>query len=169
MEENQEEVLPLSRTKKKQQAKEIEQLAEQLSDMPENQFKRLSMSAELSEEVDLARSTKGRGSHKRQIKHLAGFLRKQDEELQQLLAQMQELDQVSRSEKKAFHDLEKLRDRLCAEASFEEAFNEMLTLYPRIDRKTISRLARSVHQHADKRAFREIFKRLRDAQETSVV
>ena len=42
------------------------------------------------------------------------------------------------------------------------SFQEMLNLYPQIDRKVISRLARSVHQHADKRASREIFKRLRD-------
>lgn len=154
--------LPLSRTKKKQQAKEVEGLAVQLTELPENQYKQLAMSDELRSEVDLARSTRGRGSHKRQIKHLAGVLRKQDEELQTLLEQLQGLDQVSRSEIREFHQLEKLRDRLCDPASFEEAFNEMLNLYPQIDRKTISRLARSVHQHADKRAFREIFKRLRD-------
>lgn len=157
---------PLSRTKKKQQAKEIEQLAEQLSAMPENTFRHLVMSETLRQEVALARATKGRGSQKRQIKHLAGQLREQDEELQQLLAQMQNLDQVSRSEKKDFHRLEKLRDRLCEPSHFEEAFGEMLKLYPQIDRKVISRLARSVHQHDDRRAFREIFKRLRDYQES---
>ena len=157
--------LPLSRTKKKQQAKEIEQLAQQLTEMPENQFKQLALSAELGEEVELARATRGRGSHKRQVKHLAGLLRKQDEELLRLQEQLQQLDQVGRSEKRDFHQLEKLRDRLCDEGSFDEAFSDMLELYPQIDRKAISRLAKSVHQHADKRAFREIFKRLRDAHE----
>jgi len=78
---------------------------------------------------------------------------------------MQGLDQVSRSEKREFHQLERLRDRLCDSSSFDEAFKEVLELYPQIDRKVISRLARSVHQYSDKRAFREIFKRLRDAEE----
>lgn len=157
--------LPLSRTKKKQLAKEIEQLAEQLTAMPEKQFRQLSMAEDVCQEAELARATKGRGSHKRQIKHLAGLLRKQEDELLRLQEQLLELDQVARSEKKEFHQLEKLRDRLCDKSSFDEAFNEMLNLYSQIDRKTISRLARSVHQHADKRAFREIFKRLRDAHE----
>lgn len=162
MDVNLDDDLPLSRTKKKQQAKEIEQLAEQLTDISEKQFRQLSMSEEIREEAELARSTKGRSSHKRQIKHLAGLLRKQEDELRRLQEQLQGLDQVSRSEKREFHQLEKLRDRLCDQNSFDEAFSEMLELFPQVDRKAISRLARSVHQHADKRAYREIFKRLRD-------
>lgn len=168
MEQNPEEDLPLSRTKKKQQAKEIERLADQLAAMPEKQYAQLRLPDDLVQEVALARSTKGRSSHKRQIKHLAGSLRKQDEELQFLLAQLSSLDQVSRGEKQEFHRLEALRDRLCAKSSFDEAFNQMLNLYPQIDRKTISRLARSVHQHEDKRAAREIFRRLRDEMQASV-
>lgn len=166
MDEQPEEVLPLSRTRKKHQAKEIEQLAEKLTALPDNQFRQLSMPEELRREADLARTTKGRSSLKRQIKHLAGMLRKQTDELPQLVEQLQGLDQVARGEKKEFHRLEKLRDRLCDKASFDDAFSEMLTLYPQIDRRAISRLARSVHQHEDRRAFREIFKRLRDSQET---
>lgn len=153
---------PISKTKKKQLAKEIEKLATQLVAMSENQFKQLTLADELLQEVELARATKGRGSHKRQIKHLAGALRKQEDELQRLLSQLQGLDQVTRGEKKEFHQLEKMRDRLCDKATFDEAFNELLANFPQIDRRAISRLARSVHQHADRRASREIFRRLRD-------
>jgi ribosome-associated protein len=153
---------PLSRTKKKQLAKQVEQLAHLLTELPDNQFRQLELSAELAEEAELARATRGRGSHKRQVKHLAGLLRKQEAELLQIQEQLQRLDQVARGEKREFHLLEKLRDRLCSKDSFDDAFNEMLELYPQIDRKAIARLARSVHEHADKRAFREIFRRLRD-------
>jgi ribosome-associated protein len=135
--------------------------------MPEKQYAQLNLPDDLAQEIALARSTKGRSSHKRQIKHLAGSLRKQKEELQSLLAQLSSLDQVSRGEKQEFHRLEALRDRLCAKDSFDEAFSQMLNLYPQIDRKTISRLARSVHQHEDKRAAREIFRRLRDEMQAS--
>ncbi len=153
---------PLSRTKKKQLAKQVEQLAQLLTELPDNQFRQLELSAELTEEAELARATRGRGSHKRQVKHLAGLLRKQEAELLQIQEQLQRLDQVARGEKREFHLLEKLRDRLCAKDSFDDAFNEMLERYPQIDRKAIARLARSVHEYADKRAFREIFRRLRD-------
>jgi len=53
--------LPLSRTKKKQLAKEVEQLAVQLANMPDKAFAQLKMSEELAEEAEEARATKGRG------------------------------------------------------------------------------------------------------------
>ena len=162
MDEFVEEELPLSRTKKKQQAKQIEQVAVQLVDLSDNQFSQLNLPSYIAYEAEQARITKGRGSQKRQLKHLAGMLRKSDDDLADLLRQLESLDQVSRGEKKQFRQLEKLRDRLCDEDSFAAAFDEMLELLPDIDRKAISRLARSVHLHEDKRAYREIFKRLRD-------
>ena len=154
---------PVSRTKKKQQAKQIEQIAEQLVDLTDKQFSQIDLPVAVAREAEQARLTKGRSSQRRQLKHLAGMLRKSEDALDSLLRQLESLDQVSRGEKKQFHQLEKLRDRLCAEVSFTDAFNEMLELIPGIDRKAISRLARSVQQHDDRRAYREIFRRLRDA------
>lgn len=155
--------LPLSRTKKKQQAKQVEALAEQLATLGDNQFAQLELPDAVSHEIQLARATKGHGSKRRQVKHLAGVLRKEEEVLSAILEQMDGLDQVARAEKRQFHQLESLRERLCQQATFDTAFNEMLELFPDIDRKVIARLARSVHQHEDKRAYREIFKRLRES------
>ena len=162
MDELIEDDLPLSRTKKKQQAKQIEQIAEQLVELTDNRFSQLDLPASIAQEAEQARSTKGRSSQRRQLKRLAGMLRKSEDVSEGLLAQLANLDQVSRGEKKQFRQLEKLRDRLCDADSFTAAFEEMLELSPNIDRKTISRLARSVHQHDDRRASREIFRRLRD-------
>jgi ribosome-associated protein len=163
MEDIQKDDLSLSKTKKKKQAKEIDVLAENLVALGDRQFAQLELSDLVLSEVELARSTKGRGSYKRQLKHLSAILRKLDDELEQIKTQLTDLDQVNRTDKKQFHTVEKLRDRLCQQDSFEVAFTEMLELAPSIDRNVISRLARSVHQHEDKRAYREIFKRLRDA------
>lgn len=157
--------LPLSRTKKKQQAKQIEEVAEQLVGLTDNQFSQIDLPVAIAREAEQARVTKGRSSQRRQLKHLAGMIRKSEDALEGLLNQLATLDQVSRGEKKQFRQLEKLRDRLCDAASFATAFEEMLELVPDIDRKAISRLARSVHQHDDRRASREIFRRLRDESE----
>ncbi len=162
MDEGTEENLPLSRTKKKQQAKQVEQVAEQLVTLTDNQFSQLSLPEEVLQEAEEARSTKGRSSQRRQLKYLAGLLRKMPDVLNSLLQQLQDLDQVGRSDKKQFHQLEKLRDRLCSADTFSSAFDEMIELVPEVDRKAISRLARSVQQHDDRRAYREIFRRLRD-------
>ncbi len=154
--------LPESRTKKKQQAKQVERLAEQLVGLTDKQFSQIDLPVTVAREAEQARLTKGRSSQRRQLKHLAGLLRKSEGALNSLVAQLTDLDQVSRGAKKQFHQLEKLRDRLCDEDSFTGAFNEMLEWLPEIDRKAISRLARSVQQHDDRRAYREIFRRLRD-------
>ena len=154
--------LSLSRTKKKQLAKQVEQTAEQLVGLTDNQFSQLDLPSGIARETKLARSTKGRSSQRRQLKHLAGLLRKSEDALASLLVQLQDLDQVARERKKQFHQLEQLRDRLCDEDSFTDAFNELLEVAPDIERNSISRLARSVHQHDDRRAYREIFRRLRD-------
>ena len=156
------ESLPLSRTKKKHQAKEIEQLAVQLVGLTDKQFGQLVLPDNVAYEAEEARITKGRSSQRRQLKHLAGMIRKTDGALASILEQLENLDQVSRGVKKQFRKLEQLRDRLCSAASFAAAFDEMIESFPGIDRKSISRLAHSVHQHEDKRAYREIFKRLRD-------
>ncbi len=155
-------ILPMSKTKKKKLAKEIEALAHSLVEMPQSQFKKLKLSADLAAEVIEARNTLGRGSHKRQVKHLAGVLRQSGDQVVALLSAIEDIDQVKRSEKRQFHKLEELRDRLCDEKTFAEAFDEMVGLWPDVERGVFSRLARSVHTNRDKRASREIFKRLRD-------
>jgi ribosome-associated protein len=158
---------PLSRTKQKQQAKQIEQLAAQIVALDDNQYQQLELPEVVAREAELARSTRGRGAHKRQLKHFAALLRKSPELVVQVSGQMAELDQVARGEKRHFHQLEDLRDRLCQADTFDTAFAEMLELAPGIERQTIARLARSVHSSRDKRAYREIFRRLRDAQVSS--
>lgn len=154
--------LPLSKTQLKKLAKQVEALAKQLSEMSDAAFSQMALDGDLHEEVVLARETRGRGSHKRQIKHLAGLLRQQPDELDKIKASLDALDQVALGERRQFHQLEDLRDRLCDQDSFQDAFEEVLILFPDIDRKTIARLSRSVHQHNDRRAARELFRRLRD-------
>lgn len=156
---------PLSKTRRKQQAKEVEGVAMRLAELDEPQLARIPLGEELADEVALARSTSGRSSAKRQIKHLASQLRSREEALPAIIAALAELDQVARSERRQFHQLESLRDRLCDASSFEDALTEVQQLFPLVDGNSIARLARSVQQHADKRAAREIFRRLRDALE----
>jgi ribosome-associated protein len=160
-----EEEIPLSKTKMKQLAKEIEQMAAQMTEMGESQFAKLDLPEDIREETVIARDTVGRGSHKRQVKHLAGLLRKHNEVVVRLQQQLGNLDQVAHSEKRQFHQLEDLRDRLCQVDQFQDAFDAVIALFPELDRNSVRRLACSVQQHNDKRASREIFKRLRDEAE----
>lgn len=153
------------RSAKKREAKAIEQLAQELADMSEPEFARLSMGAELAAEVETARKTRGHSSRKRQVKHLAGFLRKHQEERDAIAAAMEGQAVTQRQETLAFHHLEGLRDRLCDANSCDAALAEVRSLYPTIDHGKLARLARSVQENSDKKAAREIFRRLRKAAE----
>ena len=153
---------PPSRTARKKASKEIEALARQLADLSETERLALPVDDHLRDEIREAAATKGRGSHKRQIKYLAGLLRKRSEDAEALQQHMEGLHVDQLQDKAAFHKLEELRDRLCDPVLFEAALQEVGETFPSIEERQIARLARSVHSHGDKKAFREIFRRLRE-------
>ncbi|MEJ2200236.1 MAG: ribosome biogenesis factor YjgA [Desulfuromonadaceae bacterium] len=154
-----------SRSAKKRAAKEVEELARQLLELPDNAWNKLSTAEDIREEIALARQTQGHSSRKRQLKHLAGVLRRHEEEAEALRAFLDELHQVQRREKRDFHFLEQLRDRLCDPTQSDAALAEAVTVLPELDRAALARLARSAYTHGDRRASREIFRRLKQAWE----
>lgn len=154
-----------SKSAKKRAAKAVEATAAQLADLPEAEWSKLPAPEDLRREIALARQTKGGGARKRQIKHLAGILRRREDDLESLQAFLDGLHQNQFQEKKDFHFLEELRDRICDPERSEQALNEVTATLPGVDRKGLSRLASSVHTSKDRKAFREIFRRLKSAWE----
>ena len=153
------------RSAKKRQAKTVEHLAERLADLPEAELERLPQEPVLAREIELVRTTRGHRSRKRQVTHLAGFLRRRYDQREAIEAALAGRTVSQRQEALDFHHLEELRDRLCSTATFVQTLEEIRRSYPTIDHRRISRLARSVHGSADKKAAREIFRQLRKAQD----
>lgn len=154
-----------SRTARKRAAHAVEDLAMQLVELPDSQWRKLPIDAELREEIALARNTQGHGSRKRQTRHLAALLREREEVVENVRDFLDSAGQQTRQQTESFHELELLRDRLCEPTTFATALAEAVVLGA--DRETLAGLARSVHAGGDKRAAREIFRRLRTAQEKS--
>jgi ribosome-associated protein len=155
-----------SRSAQKRDAKAVEQLAQRLAELSDAELARLPKNPELTKEIELARNTRGHGSRKRQIKHLAGLLRGNDDQREAIETALDGHAVSQRQETMAFHHLEELRDRLCTAATFEAALAEVRSTYPHVEAGKLTRLAGSVHDHNDKRAAREIFRCLRKAEET---
>ena len=155
------------RSAKKREAKAVEHLAQRLADLPEAELARLPQEPELAREIELVRTTRGHSSLKRQIKHLAGFLRSRNDQREAIEAALESQSVSQRQDTLAFQHLEELRDRLCSIGTFDQALEEIRNSYPLIDHRRIARLARSVHENADKKAAREIFRQLRKTQEQS--
>ena len=154
---------PPSRSAKKREAKAIAELAETLVTMAEADYRRLPLSGVLAKELEQARAIKSHGARKRQLKHLAGLLREDDENREQVETFIADLERGHRQNTAGFHRFEELREGLCDPTRCTETLAEIKNTLPGLDTAKIQRLANSVQNSADKRAFREIFRMLRDA------
>lgn len=156
-----------SRSARKRDAKAVEALAGELAELTVADLARLPVSPEILKEIRLARGVSGHGARKRQVKYLAGVLRRRPEELADLQAFLAGVHEARYRERESFHCLEVLRDRLCAPGTFDAALREAQETFPGVDAEALTRLARACHAAGDRRAYREIFRRLRAAQEAS--
>lgn len=156
------------RSEKKRAAQAIGALALRMIESSDAVCKRLPLPDDIRDVLDLARRSTARGARKRELKHLAGLLRRDDETVEAVRTALDDAGRSSRAERDQFQRIEDLRNALCDPDRFAEALETAATEVPGLDRQLITRLARRVHQNADKRAYREIFRRLRVLVEASL-
>lgn len=153
------------RTAAKRAAKAVEEIARQLVDLPEAELAKLPINDELRQELTVARKTRGRGGAKRQLKHFSGQLRRYEEERLELESWLAGYHADHHREVKSFHNLEQLRERLCDAKQSDQALTEVRERWPRLNPRKLQGLIRSVQATQDKKAFRDIFKILKQAEE----
>lgn len=149
------------RSARKRAAKQVEQHAQQLADMPSNDLQGLNLGTQLRVALEEARNTRGFSSRKRSVKHFAALLR-QDEESQQTVADFLAGQTAGHwAEQEKFHDLEQWRDRLCQTETADQALTEICNLHPNLARTSLNQLSRSAC-NGDKASARKLFRLLRD-------
>jgi ribosome-associated protein len=151
----------------KRAAKDIETTALQAVEHAAELLARLELTASVRDEIELASRTQGHGSRKRQIKHLAGVLRKYPDDLEQIQAHLNGTSARQLAEQEQFHRLEQWRDALCNPEMAPATLKEIAQSFPEADRAALEKLSRAAQQR-DKKAFREIFRYLRRLVETQV-
>lgn len=149
------------RSERKRTARAAEALAVRMVDADDAVCKGLPMTDELRDDLQLTRGLKARSARKRQIKHLAGLLRQDQESAVAIQAAFDAVGRTTRAERDAFQRIEQLRDGLCDPDLFAETLERAAGELSGLDRQAITSLAKRVHKTGDKRAFREIFRRLR--------
>jgi len=145
----------------KRAAREVEAVAEQLADEKADALAGLKLSAELMEEIDLVRRSRGHGARKRQIKHLAGYLRHHEEEFSSIQASLLERSERHWAEQRYFHQVEAWRDRLCDPSQAADSLEALHQRCPELDLKELGKLSRTAC-NGDKAAARKVFRRLRE-------
>lgn len=152
-----------SRTARKEAAHAVTELAHQIAELPEATFRRLQLNDETREAFVVARSLKASSARARQLRHLSGLLREDEEMLKGIRQTLEGNDQRQLADNKLFHDLEGLRDRLLAPESAAVALNEARAAFPALDQAALKSAVAQHHKDGDKKAFRTVFRLLRDA------
>ncbi|OQY24489.1 MAG: hypothetical protein B6I37_03195 [Desulfobacteraceae bacterium 4572_35.2] len=168
MEEAPQQPSAVSRSSRKRDAKSIEQLVHDLVDMADADFARLPASERILSELAQTRVTKGHGSRKRQLKFVAGLLRSDLDEADQLKAFVAGDHQQQRDDSRLTHQLEVLREKLCDKETAKSALEEARELFSGLDVIELKRLVGAYKGPADKKNYRQIFRCLRDGSDASL-
>jgi ribosome-associated protein len=170
---------PISRSEKKRQVKDVENLAGELVELPKASIQQLPCDDFIKKEIIEAKELKA-GSRKRQIKYISKNLRALD--CTPLLDFLSQKKGSKLKEAKTFHELEYLRDQILAE-TFEAQFkaekegerldsswqSEMVdsacTQFPGLDKNNLKDAAIKFAVTRKIVFKREIFRMLKAAQE----
>ncbi|MFH2005513.1 MAG: ribosome biogenesis factor YjgA [bacterium] len=153
------------RSAKKREAEEITRLAARAAELSDAVLASLALDEATMAALMQLRQTKSHGARKRALKYFAGKLRGDEEAREKLQVAMSQLDRAHHQVTAKHHELEKLRERLCSAEEQDAAMQEVVANYPSIDHKALLRLIKSVRHGNNKRAYREIFRRLREGVE----
>lgn len=156
-------VVYISRTARKEAAHVVTELAHQIAELPEATFRRLPLDAEMRAAFVIARGLKANSARARQLRHLGGQLREDEEMLSGVRQTLEGNDQRQLDDNKLFHRLEELRDKLLAVESSASAWHEALAAFPALEQAALKSALAQYHKDGDKKAFRTVFRLLRDA------
>lgn len=167
----------ISKSEKKRQFKQTEQVAAELADFTDNDLKKLPCSEELKEEIRQTRGLKG-GSRKRQVKYLAKVMRQ--EPLDQIYSFLEERKGSDLKNKKKFHEAERLRDAMINEAIEDHDYcmqehlgwdmdwqsdeiESVLNRYPDLKEAEIRKAVYSYVKTRNRLHYRELFRMVKAA------
>lgn len=152
-----------SRTARKEAAHAVTDVAHQIAELPEATFRRLPLNAEARAAFVVARGLKASSARARQLRHLGALLREDEEMLLGIRQTLEGSNQRQLDDAKLFHQLEELRDRLLVAESSGAALDEARLAFPALDPTALKSALAQHRKDGDKKAFRTVFRLLRDA------
>ncbi|AQV01382.1 hypothetical protein B2D07_11865 [Desulfococcus multivorans] len=160
---------PPSKSRRKREMIELQNLGERLVALSRQQIDRLSLPPELREAVIFAGTLTRHGARRRQIQRIGALMREVDSD--PIREGLDRLDQRCYDEILRFKNAESWRERLLAEG--DAAVTAMATAFPAMDRRRVRQLLRNaqttgrpaVRTRASKQLFRYIIGLLTEAPE----
>ena len=134
-----EQLLPESKSARKRQMHALQNLGEQLVALTSAQLAKLNLDNEaLLEAVSLAQRINHHSGKRRQMQYIGKLMRSADAD--RIAAALDALHEGSRKEKAREHMIEAARDALVSRG--DDALSEVLTIWPDADRQMLRQLSR---------------------------
>ncbi|MBN6711515.1 hypothetical protein B0186_07395 [Canicola haemoglobinophilus] len=159
--EEQEEIIWVSKSEIKRDAEALKKLGEKLVDLTKTNLEKMPLDESLRDAVELAQRLQ-KEARRRQIQYIGKLLRAIDPEpIQEALDKLENKHQQQQA---MLHKLELLRDELVEKG--DNTLTELLIDYPQADRQYLRNLIRSAQKEREQnkppKAYREIFQYLKE-------
>lgn len=159
--EEQEEIIWVSKSEIKRDAEALKKLGEKLVDLTKTNLEKMPLDESLRDAVELAQRLQ-KEARRRQIQYIGKLLRAIDPEpIQEALDKLENKHQQQQA---MLHRLELLRDELVEKG--DNTLTELLIDYPQADRQYLRNLIRSAQKEREQnkppKAYREIFQYLKE-------
>lgn len=152
-----------SRTQIKKAAQAVTDLGEKVAQMSEADIKKMKLPQAFTDAVLMLKNMDKGPALKRQRLFIGKMLRQDESLIVEIKEKLAEIEAKSKQQNAHFHKLEKWRDRLVAEG--DSALQELLAIYPQIDRQQVRQWIRNAQKEAQQnkppKSSREIFQYLK--------
>ncbi|MDH2068374.1 ribosome biogenesis factor YjgA [Pantoea sp. GD03673] len=163
-EEEDEEIIWVSKSEIKRDAEELKRLGAELVDLGKNSLDKIPLDERLRTEIELAQRIKKEG-RRRQLQLIGKLLRSID--VEPIRVALDKLKNRHNQQVALFHKLEMLRDRLIEQG--DEAMSDVIALYPDADRQQLRSMIRNAQKekagNKPPKSARQIFQYLRELAE----
>ncbi|MFC1079221.1 ribosome biogenesis factor YjgA [Pasteurella multocida] len=159
-EQEEEEIIWVSKSEIKRDAEALKKLGEKLVDLTKTKLEKIPLEEKLLEAIELAQRLQ-KEARRRQLQYIGKLLRNID--VEPIQDALEKLENKHQQQQAMLHKLEMLRDTLIDNP---EAITQFLEQYPDADRQHLRNLVRAAQkekaQNKPPKAYREIFQYLKD-------
>ncbi|WIJ94363.1 ribosome-associated protein [Citrobacter freundii] len=164
IEDEDDEIIWVSKSEIKRDAEELKRLGAELVDLGKNALDKIPLDADLRAAIELAQRIKMEG-RRRQLQLIGKMLRQRD--VDPIRQALDKLKNRHNQQVVVFHKLEQLRDRMVDGS--DEAIEEVMNLWPDADRQQLRSLVRNARKekagNKPPKSPRQIFQYLRELAE----
>ena len=157
----------ISKTKRKQQMLELQDLGEELVALSKDALKKTPMSDELREAIKEYQRIPTHGAHRRQMQYIGKIMR--NEVTAPIIEKLKQLKGSSTAATALLHRIERYRTEMIAN---DAAITQFLADFPAVDAQPLRALVRNARKEAEQvkppKAYRELFQLIKTALETPV-